>query len=147
MALRHQPARKMGPPHHLFVSGIAVGAFIRTDDAMLRQIVGHAPGARDAPLADGMQTGGQLSIQWVNAQTHDVDSLAAPSHRNLYARYQNQSQLISRGPCRRQPRDIIVIGQRERVHPVGGCARDHFSGRQHPIRHVGMAMQIDIEHR
>ena len=137
----------MGAPHQLLVGRVAAGARVGAGDAGLRQIVPHPPGALDAPAADAVQAGSQFGMLRIDAQTDDVHGLAAPAHRDFDARDQPQ-------PCRRRhrlgsgnSRHVVVIGQRERVHAIRRGARDDFGGRQHTVGHIGMAMQIDIEHR
>jgi hypothetical protein len=83
----------------------------------------------------------------IDAQADDVHGVAAPSHRDFDAGDQRQPCLVRRHPRSGNPRHVVVVGQRERMHAIGGRARDHIGRRQHTIRHVGMAMQIDIEHR
>ena len=137
----------MRASHHLLVDGIVVRAFVGAVDAGARQIVAHAPRALDAAEADALQADGQPGMGGIDTQADDVHGLSAPAHRDFDAGDQGQPGLIRRGPGRGDPGHIVVVGQGEHVHAVGRGTRDDVGGRQHAVRHIGMAMQIDIEHR
>ena len=80
MALRYQPACKMGAPHHLLVGGIAVCTFIGPRNAVLRKVGGHASGAIDTTMTDRSQACSQLRMGRVNTEPHDMDRLSTPTH-------------------------------------------------------------------
>ena len=116
-------------------------------DAGSRQIRRHALRAFDAPQADAVQAGGQSGVRGIDAQADDMHRLAAPAHRDFDPRNQRQPGRVCRRPRSGDPGDVVMVGQGEHVHAVGRGAGDHVGGRQHTVGHIGMAMQIDIEHR
>ncbi len=125
-ALLYEKSRKVGTTNNFRVIGKSFCTFETSADAKpfehRRNIMG-ALGASDARCS---QSGPQLRISGVYAKAQDVQSLTAPSHRNLDAVNQFYSMVCSRTTRHLQATGFIVVGQCERGDVAHTGARQQF---------------------
>ena len=91
------------------------------------------------------QAFGEGGIVGIDLQAHDVNGFSGPGDRYFHARHELQAQFARRLGRLRQAADFVMVGKREHVDAIAMGACDQFPGREHPVRDLRVAMQVDVQ--
>ena len=106
--------------------GKAARPFQAAADADLVQLCRNGCCAGHASGANVLQSGLQLRMARINAQTDDVDGTAVPADGNFDP--VNQANALPHGGNTRllQPAQIVVIGERHDLYTLGCCVANQL---------------------
>ena len=126
--------------------GVGQRAFEGAADADALEVGGHPPRALDPSGADPGEPGSERRVVGSERQADDMDLPAFPLDRHLDAIDETHAAGVGSSARLGQTRDVVVVGQREHVHAVGGRPASDLGGGQQPVRFVRMTVEIDVEH-
>ena len=141
-----QIAREVRAADQVGIVGVGQRAFERTADTDALEIGGHPPRTLDPSGADAGEPGIERRVGGSERQADDMDLPAFPLDRHLDAIDETHGAGVGRSTRLGEAGDVVVVGQREHVHAVGGGPASDFGGGQQPVRFVRMTMEIDVEH-
>ena len=127
------------------VADVLQCAFVRAVNADLGQLLGHRTCARPAPVARVGQAFGHARVGVVKAQADDVHGDIGKGHGNLDARQVLHALRAGRFERLLLAADLVVIGQRPQIDPVGRRTRRQLLGRERAIGRGGVAVQVGVE--
>ena len=145
MASFHDVAGEMGAGDQIGVAHVFHGAFERTRNTGLGQLIAHLLGALRAARPGGAQTFEQGGVGVVKAQADDVHRGAHERNRNLGAGEKGQALLAGGGHGTVQSAGFIVVGQRPQLHAVGFGSLGELFGGQCAVGHDGVAVEIGVD--
>jgi len=135
----------MGARDQFRVAHVFQRALIGTTDAHAGQPVRHLLGPLATATPGGAQAGGHAGVIGIEAEADDVHGDAGEGDGNLGAGEVVQALGMGRSAGAVLATDLVVVGQRPELHPVGFGARRQRLGRQRAVGHHGVAMQVGVE--
>ena len=139
-------AREVGARDQPITGHVPERALVRTGNAGGGQRVAHPARAGAAALADAGEPGRKRRVVGVDAEADDVDRVAIPGDGQLGAADQRDAGGAGGGAGLGEAADVVVVGQCEHIHAVGGGARDQRRGRQQSVGGRRVAVEVVMRH-